>query len=206
MAETTSIYIPGQATADGWTMQPEAGTYFVDTEDSTLIQTAIGGPEQRRALWPAGGRKHFRFRTRALTQIEGQVFRDFLTTVRGDLSPFYFFEFDEEYFYREGIGLADGTANLQVPFRMTATPTEVRDDTVGLSSWGFTASYGPGGESRLTSMSALPGNNSVMDAIFYGRKRWIVRLVGAQRTRDFLGGGTTVPMLAQYDLHLVQVI
>lgn len=207
MAEVTSTYMAGQKLADTWTLYPDIGTYTAQTEDSTSIQVAFGGTEQRRiGQWPTGGRSHFAFRTMELTQAQAREFRAFLEGLRGAGNPFYFFDFVEDYYYRVNVGTADGTANLQIPYILSLTPTEVLDDGVALSSWGFTAQYGTGRESRITSMSPLPGNGSVMTATFHGKRRYIARLESDRMPRALLAGGQTTIPYWQFDVALVQVL
>ena len=204
MSEVTSTYIPGQKLADSWTLYPEIDSYFIDPEDSTSVQVAFDGTEQRRVgQWPVGGRSHIVFRTMSLDPNPYREFRDFRRDMRGSGSPFYFVDFSSEPYYRENVGTADGTANLVIPYAsLTATPSEVLDDGVALSSWTFTAEFGTGRESRITAMSPTPGNGSVMTATFTGKKRYIVRFEQDRLRRNLWAGGRTGLPRWQFDVAL----
>lgn len=209
MAESTSIYFPGQALADSFVMWPQENSYSRAPGYSTEIAESIGGFEQRRQLYPASGIFRCSFRTMALTAAQHQQVRDFIRTVQGQKSPFYFFDFDPEYYSQEVVSPAaghPGGANLAIAYKiaLSGDVTQVRDDTASIT-YTVNTVFGTGGEARLETLQGPPGGGSVIDATFTGRKRYVCRFANDAPPRLILGGGSA-QSYKQYDFSLREAI
>lgn len=181
MPEVTSTYMPGQKLADTWVLYPEIDSYFIDPEDSTSVQIAFDGTEQRRiGQWPIEGRAHISFRTMSLDPNPYREFRDFRRDMRGAGSPFYFFDFSNEPYYRESLGASDGSAFHLMPFKEATAPTEVLKNGVA-TGFQFIAAFGTGGEDRLKlkpdvacSVTKLTGGGSLSAGAYTWSYTWVI--------------------------------
>ncbi len=213
MSEVVTAYFPGMSPSDPFVMKASATTDpAVDEEDSVGIQTSIAVQEQRRLYWGVGGRTHFVWQTMPLTQTQAQLVRDFIRSQQGQGFPFYIFWFEQEYFYRTTVGIADGTSNLLMPFKGcvqtpggTPGPTEVLDNGSPIT-FGFSSSFGTGGEDRLTSLQGPPAAGHTITATFYGQKRYPVRIETARPQKNYFNKGNTKLPYSLWSFQMVEVL
>ena len=204
MPETSSQYYPID-------VFPLEGSYHWIPRGMLHVETSISGTEQRLLDYE---HREFFFVAGAMTQDQLNNMDFFLKNyAKSGYLAFNFFDFKEEHFVTpEFVGnTPDTSGNLQIPFRETTNPTAVYDDGLLLTSWGHTAGYGPGGEGRITSMNPVPGVGSAITAVFYGRKRYVVRLEGAATAGElFMGGAAFDPTsgkyLSNYEFHLKELL
>lgn len=210
MAETTNLYLPGQGKNDGWVLYPEVGSYSAEPEDSTSVLESYGGSEQRRIIYPPGGRTHFVFRTMKLTPEQSGSMRAFLRDLRGRGYPFYFFDFLRVEYVGEFVGLTDGNATLMMPFRDLEVSPTLTVEGYPFIDYTFTADVGNGRETRIN-WNPTPEAGHTVHLTGSAYKRYVVRREADRIAgRPFAGGETwgdaATPVDLQWDLALYEVI
>lgn len=181
MPETSNYYLPSF-------VQPYPGTYHPNLRTIVEIERAISGPTQRQLLYQMW---EWSFQTQPLTMTQHQQLRDFLRDrSQGGYLPFNFFEFNEQPWVLENLGVSDGTNIHTMPFTETNTITAVRNRTTATNlTYTLELGTGLGGEDKLKNLLPVPTNGNVIEATFSGRKRFTVLVADGQEPYDFYGDG-----------------
>lgn len=180
MAETATIVFP-----DGFL--PEIGGYDKSVVHATAISTSDTGKEQRRFKFPDLGYMQFRFRTLPLTDLQ-QIhdFRSFLQSLRGAYNPFLFLEPQSEWFKSEEIGITDGSSTLVTEWHGLNSWSTESGHTAALEVNGGDVDYAINSPTYPDANEVgwltvdPPAGQSVVLWNFYGRRRYICRLLSEQ--------------------------